>query len=429
MIASPRIRFRPFLTAAAALVVLLSYVHSASADASLLRIFLVIDTNAAKRGGSDNIHRPAQQANLKYMKDVINEVYGSENGKFKDRLYLDVIQGDDVTPEKIRAYFKKLPYNPKQALLFYYGGHGGTDKDKGHYLATSGGNILRSEIKNMMLNTGAQSAFIISDCCSDYVPFGNQPGGGRSLLLNASLLSFAQPSFELAGMPESQQATGGAKANSKLFYDLFYKTEGVVDFTAATKGTVSWCNSNGGYMTRVLAKALADSTNAPSQAVRPDAINWPSFFAKVKERTTATFNDIKSKAAANDPILKATSIQTPEAAQLGGWPTQNRKLLKVKNETSEKIKVYVKYYDLNPTTNQWEWRSATENGKYFIIEPGAEKTLNDNGWLIGGARIRIWAASAQSNLMWSKYRDQDLVLVPQGGYHGPVASHTHKFLP
>ena len=90
------------------------------------------------------------------------------------------------------------------SLFFYYCGHEAFDKQKGHYLYTSGGDITRAEIRNILNNTGARSIVMVTDCCS-------------------SLASFEPPVRRIP-------------AKWKVFHKLFFEHTEVVDMTAATEG-------------------------------------------------------------------------------------------------------------------------------------------------------------------------------------------------
>lgn len=122
-----------FLVCFAALLLSQRPVQAAD-PASELRILLVIDTNMSKRGGNDKVLRPATEKCLEDLRNVIDEVYNSDLKKFKGRMFLDVIQGDDVSPKAIRDACKRMPATSSSSLFFYYCGHGATDEKTGETL-------------------------------------------------------------------------------------------------------------------------------------------------------------------------------------------------------------------------------------------------------------------------------------------------------
>jgi hypothetical protein len=413
-------------------MLLLVQAHQALAAASELRILLVIDTNASKRGGEDSIHRPAGQSNLKIMREVIDSAYAADQKAFKGKMFCDVIQGDDVTPERIRKYFTALPYDSKKSLVFYYCGHGGTDPNKGHYFATSGGDILRSEVYNLMNDTGAQGVFVLSDCCSNIVAMDGNKVVTRGLL-DLDLVPGDQPramtrTTQAGPAPVQPMQAQRRTANTKVFYDLFFRTEGVVNFTAATRGQFGWTTNIGGYFTW----ALADYLCSPASAIRADgkdgAVGWNDFFGRVRDRTDANFQQAKA-GSPKDDLIQKSAAQVPEAFGLGGWPVQYRRQLVVKNNTGKKIQVYIRYYDLNFTKDAWEWYSPTEKGVHYALENNAVTTLKHNDWIVGAHRARIWAQTPDGSTSWNEYRDKDLNLAPKDGYRGRFEQFTFTFNP
>jgi hypothetical protein len=387
---------RTALALFAAALLLLGQPGRAAADAQELHIVLVVDTNASKRGGEDEIMRPGMEANLKHLTDVINEVYNADE-RFKGRMFLNVIKGDDVTLEKVRKFFTGQPYNPNRAWLFFYCGHGATDPKKGHYFAMSGGDMLRSDVYHLINDTGARGIFLFSDCCSSYADF--QPPQRR------------------------------VPAKWKVFYQLFYQTEGVVNFTAASESQFGWVNSrDGGMFTRAFVKFLCE----PASGIRKDGedgpVTWDDFFGRVRDTTDDIFQDARNRAPEGAEIKKSDS-QVPQAFHLGGWPTQYRRQLVVKNDTNQTLCVWVMYYDLNFSTNEWEWYYPTKNGIRYELKPGASNTLRHDGWLIGAHRLRIWAATLDGRLVWERYKTEDLYLTPKDGYRGPFGQFTFTFNP
>ncbi len=384
---------RRVLLAAAAVLWLFAQGSPAFADTKELHVLLIVDTNASKRGGEDNVMRPAMQANLKRMQDLINDVYASDNARLKDRLFLNIITGDDVSPAKIREFFQKMPYNADRAWLVYYAGHGGTDPDKGHYFATSGGDILRAEVYHLVDDLGPRAIFLMSDCCSNYAP---------------------------ATIPAQRAAV-----NADAFYSLFYQTDGLVNFTAATKGELGWVTStDGGYMTLSFAHYLRQSGLRGANG----KVTWNDLFPLVRNATNDLFQQAKNAAPEGSAIKNAQS-QVPEAFNLGGWPKQYRRQLVVKNNTQKTIYVYVEYYDLNFTTNQWQWYQPTQNGIRYEIAPGASHTLRHNSWLIGANRMRIWASSSDGTQVWEEYRNKEVNLAGTDGYNGSMGQFTFTFNP
>jgi Caspase domain len=385
-------------------VLLLCHVRHAAADATQLSVLLLIDTNAGKVGGDEEIQRQGALADLKRLRRLIDDVYQSQWPKFKGRMTLDILKDKDVSPAKIREYYHMQPFKPDRALMLFYSGHGAYDAKKGHFFATSGGSILRSEVYELMNDCGPQAIFLFSDCCSTY-----------------------------GEMPSAASADSGSRqqkqVNWRAFYNLFFQSQGRFEVTAASRGEASWFDAdNGGYFTTALALYLYK----PNSAIRLDgkegAVTWRDLFGRVRDLTVNIFKQRRNNAAASDPIREAPS-QVPDALALGKWPTQYRKQLLVKNNTDKTLRVWLRYHDLDFSTNQWKWFNPTENGKSYAIKPGQSTRLLDNGWPVGGNSLYIWAASEDGSTVWEQYRDQPLRLVLTNGYQGPMQQHEFSFDP
>jgi hypothetical protein len=92
-----------------------------------------------------------------------------------DRFTLTVVRRADVKPDRILRHFEGNSLGNRESLFFYYCGHGGWDahangidgNEKGHFLATSGGTLYRSQLRQQMLRRSPYGAFILTDCCSN----------------------------------------------------------------------------------------------------------------------------------------------------------------------------------------------------------------------------------------------------------------------
>jgi Caspase domain len=417
-----------FAVMAVSLVLLLVHARSAAADAQSLNVLLVIDTNAGVVGGDVKEHRFWAMKDLERIQGVVDEVHASAGASLKNRLFLTVLKGKDVTPAKIRKYYASLPFDPACNHLLYYSGHGAVDAGKGPFYGTSGGRILVSEIYNLMSNTGAKGIFLLSDCCSVPAVFAGSEGQGGSRgswpVLSPSSLnpSFGRSELEVALM--QPRAADGKKANVKMFYDLFYRAQGVVKICASAEGQFSFSGH--------FSSALSQSLCMPSASIRPDARNgtvtWPDFFPKLQSLTNQSFQEAKKIAPAGTEQKKAKS-QFPRALKLGGWPNQYRRHLVVHNKTGHKLNVWLECYDLNFKTGQWQWFRPTQGTSCYVLNAGEKTALNAGDREAAGSRIRIWAATQDGLQTWDRYREEDLCLSGKDGYQGPIGKYTHTIQP
>ena len=239
--------------------------NRAMADNQSLHVLLVIDTNAGKRGGDLDLHREFAEGNLRMWQTLLNGLYNS-GPLFKGRLTISVLKDGGVSPANIRQHIKNLPFKRDQALLFFYSGHGGIGA-KGQYFATSAGDIARSEVRQLMTDRGAPAVFILSDCCSSYGHMTEESIG--------------------------EIATKSRKTpNSHAFYELFYKTQGYVEITAAEPGKVAYL----GFFTTAATSWLYE----PNQNIRYDRTNgpvtWNEYFGRVYQTTGMLFTNSRNGA-------------------------------------------------------------------------------------------------------------------------------------
>jgi hypothetical protein len=99
---------------------------------------------------------------------------------------------------------------------------------------------------------------------------------------------------------------------------------------------------------------------------------------------------------------------------------QSERYLKIKNNTGERLRVYVHHYSLT-AGGEWVWQPARpgENVAPFgyNFEPGEEAVLGSGQGSLAAHCVRVWARSA-SGLEWTDYRNADLCLVPEQDANG-----------
>src|SRR5262249_23115411 len=98
-------------------------------------------------------------------------------------------------------------------------------------------------------------------------------------------------------------------------------------------------------------------------------------------------------------------VSTPAVA----W--QTKKYLPVRNNSRETVTVYV---------------VSRETGRKplaYELEPGEETFLQFGDELLAASQVRLWAESETK--VWEKYRDTDLVLVPEAYQAEEMAAYTY----
>jgi len=93
----------------ATIILLFVQAGRAAADASELYILLVIDSHAGKLSNSFETHCRHHLQNLAYVRRIIRDVYNDAGASFKNKIYLDIIEGAKVSPDRIGLSLRKGP--------------------------------------------------------------------------------------------------------------------------------------------------------------------------------------------------------------------------------------------------------------------------------------------------------------------------------
>ena len=97
-----------------------------------------------------------------------------------------------------------------------------------------------------------------------------------------------------------------------------------------------------------------------------------------------------------------------------GAVKQDRRLVRVKNESGSKLTVYLQYETFTNKGN-WVWYPENPGSKQVVIfqvPDGAHADMDHDGWPIAARRIRIWGVTADGRQL-ADYRDRDLWLVEE----------------
>jgi hypothetical protein len=127
-------------------------------EAARVRVLLVLDTDDEEGAtwGLDGTNvRTVFEASFKRQ-------------QLGGRYTLEVLTGRDVNPEHILAYYKGLQVAANETLLFYYSGHGGYHRNKGHFLALTHGPLYRRDLLAAMQAQRPRLVVVLTDCCSNY---------------------------------------------------------------------------------------------------------------------------------------------------------------------------------------------------------------------------------------------------------------------
>lgn len=360
--------------------------------ADRLHVILVCDAWAENIGHN-------MVVNQQKVAEVIGEVFADRREKLGEFV---AFAPEQVNPRFIISYINSLHVVPgRDAILFYYGGHGGWDdrpngvdgNERGHYLATSGGSLYRSTLREALLAKQPYSVVLITDSCSN-----------------------------IAGIEPPHRRI---PAEWEGFRDLFLRQRGLVDIQATTRGHFGWSNRQGGLFTCVLVKLLCEPRSELRYDGSDDFLSWSDFFSRLREQTVELFEQTQARATPRtdgQPDILDYQPQTPEAFYLAEWPAYER-YLRVTNNTGERLCIVLAYLSHTPEGG-WQWHGG--ESLVYEIPPGTTGYLRNGepvrAWRI---RFRAWTATRR----WT-YASTDYHLVPADGYRaagGELGTFTLNF--
>jgi hypothetical protein len=214
---------------------------------------------------------------------------------------LDLVQleGDQLTPENIVAHYQRLETGPDECVVFFYSGHGGTDANRGHYIWPNQHPLLRSDLLAAMKQKNPGLVVCLTDCCSSLVDL-KRPARPARRVRRADPPAAIQP----------------------LMLNLFFQHRGVVDITAAERGTEGWYDSEVGGMFGSAFVNLAGQPVESLDADRDGFVSWQEFFPKLRAETNAVF--LREKPKWNSPPEQAAQypqvFALPESNAAGRRP-------------------------------------------------------------------------------------------------------------
>ena len=376
--------------------------YHGSWEVDKLHITFVIDSNAENVG-------EGSVRDFANLSEVFFEAMAANKEKFEGRVSTSILTGNDVTPAKIRAQYASGTAGAlASGHFFYYTGHGAFDPAKGRFLATSGGDITLTEIRNLLNSTGARSIVIAANCCGNIAAF--------------TPLQRRRP------------------AKWKVFNRLLFENSGIVEIHSSMEGEFSWTNSrDGSFFTSALCKLFCE----PAWGIRDDLdsgsdgeVTWGDFFGRLRDETSSIFDKTRTEWSAHydehpeieRPKILDSHSQIPFAKSLGNWQEQHTRKVLIENTTNEPICVWLNFYDRDYATEDWKW--YTNNGQPYVYEIAPGQTIAPliNGYRIEAKAIQLRAQSTTgSGNRWGDF--SDVLLTTDTGYIGPLESKTFRVGP
>jgi hypothetical protein len=194
---------------------------------------------------------------------------------FDPRTDLVVLKGADLRAKKIMDAIESLDIEPTETLLCYVASHGAHDEaiaegdpSGGHFFSFNDGHLTRRSLLGALTDRGGQLTVLITDTCnapSIYVP----------------------PS--VTGIPPEP-------IESKVFTELLFGYEGVIDVSGSSKGQYGWYDGRGGWFTM----SLIGTVEQMDRMKGSTDVDWKKFLDTAATNQSETFQS-KKKAALDKP--------------------------------------------------------------------------------------------------------------------------------
>lgn len=360
------------------------FASQAKGAATRLHIILVIDAAAA------NVGRGAL-VNKKLMSEVINKSFKGHEERLASWTNIVASDSFDLTPDAVLKDIEALDVRSTDSIFFYYCGHGAWETErlpsgdeKGQFLAMSGGNLFRSDLRTALVKKHPYSIVMLTDCCS---------------------------SLTTKNPPEVSKIDG----EWETFHDLFFLQPGIFDITAAHRDQFGWANNDYGYyFTQVLSKWLCAKRSSIRSDGQDGFVSWREFYPKIREETVRKFKEEGSEE------MHKYEPEEPQAFFVGTWPLYAR-YVRIQNPTRAFLVFYMDFYT-SPDGVNWGW----VRGNSWTIPPGFDGGLNAS--INGGPKAPVRASKVTVAGKWysaqgkyfGKMPARNVTLTPPGGYCGSL---------
>ncbi len=251
-----------------------------SAEITRVRVLVLADENAKKISEITKIDGAIAEGVFRHIFD--NPDFASLRGKASIQV---MKAGTILGPGAIYEHLKHRPVRQDEAIVIYYSGHGGYDNRTkgGHYLAMSGGDMSRWELRSLFEE--APLLVFMTDACASFGDFDGAP----------------------ASQPDSREL----KKREALYRDLFFNYRGVVDFNSSSIGEYSWTAAGGSIMTQALAHVLVEKPLEDLDFNQDGLTTWDDLFLHIRSETEARFQASRESAI---ELANRENLPLPEIA-------------------------------------------------------------------------------------------------------------------
>jgi hypothetical protein len=327
------------------------------AEVKKLHVLMVFDTEDEALGDSLKIDEHRMRH---FLKETIPQ----------NRLSLTVLKGKDVTPERILAHYNQASPDTADGLMFFYGGHGGTDKVKGHFFQLSCGiDLPRSDLRKAMEAKKTALVLLVTDCCST-------------------------PQKIATVRPRKLETPPGAKVIHPTVRCLLFQARGTVDVTAANNNA-SWSdNEQGGLFTRSFCRLMKTNVKV-LDTNRDGVVSWREFFPRLQSETEGIFKSWSRELRARGAKID-TRTQKPSSFSLGNDVASGRTFAVVGIENGTKRTIAYRWR----WTGQQAWNDDSlavgEKKVHFLPLKDTQQALPDleveiNGRMMPSRKAGKWS--------------------------------------
>lgn len=219
-----------------------------------LHVVLAIDTDADTPSLNlylDGVH----------MLELLEYLFPNHRSGAHELATIKVLAGTECNPKTIIETITQLETDERDTVLFYYSGHGATDRneffrnadqrqgdgtdyddDHGQFLATTHGNLSRSCLKEALRSRPAQLRILITDCCANFSNLSTAKESLKSAKKHRSNSTVRPTRNPKIPKPKLTQP-------ESVCEQLFFDTIGWVSVNAAPPSQTALGSSKGGFMT------------------------------------------------------------------------------------------------------------------------------------------------------------------------------------
>ncbi len=185
------------------------------------------------------------------------------------KLFVHEFKGKHFTKKDILKHLKNLKPGSEDVIFFYYSGHGFYEEGLGKVLKLKDEKLALKDIENILDRKLADLKFIVTDCCSQRIPFGiNEPP-------RVDKIEFSEKSAENIRI----------RSNN---YKRLLAYQGLLIVESSKPGQFSYANDQGGVFTNYFISAI-------HHHVEIGSANWSKILKETKVNVEKFIGDEMEK--------------------------------------------------------------------------------------------------------------------------------------